>query len=285
MRAGRLVLLSLCLLIEARLKAQDLPRGPVHDSGDSVTGAYEGWFQNPDGTFTMLVGYFNRNRQEVVDIPIGPNNRIDPGGPDHGQPTHFLTRRQWGMFMITVPKDFGDKKLIWTIVANGKTTALPLDLNPLWEVMPFSEVGMGNTPPILRFEENGPSVQGPRPFAKTLTATAGSPLPLTVWVADDAKTFPGAKPPNSPPITVTWTKFRGQGKVTFANDKPAVELDKSKATAELPAAGKSTTSATFSEPGEYTLLVVINDWSGEGGRGFLCCWTNGEVQVTVKSAR
>jgi hypothetical protein len=258
---------------------------PVRDSGDSITGAYEGWFQNPDGTYTMLVGYFNRNRVEVLDIPIGPNNRIEPGGPDHGQPTHFLTRRQWGMFTINVPKDFGDKKLIWTIIANGKPTELPLDLNPLWEIMPFSEVGMGNTPPTLRFDENGPSVQGPKPIIKTLTATAGTPLPLNVWVADDAKTFPGAKPPNSPPITVTWTKFRGAGKVAFMNDKPAVQLDKGKATAELPAVGKATTSVTFSEPGDYTLLVVLNDWSGEGGRGFLCCWTNGQVQVKVQAAR
>ena len=73
--------------------------------------------------------------------------------------------------------------------------------------------------------------------------------------------------------------------MTFSNDKPAVELDQSKATAQLPAAGKATTSATFSEPGDYTLLVVINDWSGEGGRGFLCCWTDGQVQVKVKPAR
>ena len=258
---------------------------PVHDSGDSITGAYEGWFQNPDGTYTMLVGYFNRNRVEVADIPIGPNNRIEPGGPDHGQPTHFLPRRQWGMFTINVPKDFGDKKLIWTIVANGKPTELPLDLNPLWEIMPFSEVGMGNTPPVLRFEENGPSVQGPKPITNTLTATVATALALTVWVADDAKTFPGAKSPNSPPVTVTWTKFRGAGKVAFTSDKPAVQLDKGKATAELPAAGKATTSATFSEPGDYTLLVVLNDWSGEGGRGFLCCWTNGLVQVKVQAAR
>jgi len=26
----------------------------------------------------------------------------------------------------------------------------------------------------------------------------------------------------------------------------------------------------------------VNDYSGEGGGGFVCCWTNGEVRVTVK---
>ena len=54
-----------------------------------MTGAFEGWFPNQDGTFSLLVGYYNRNLREAVDIPIGPNNTIEPGGPDQGQPTHF----------------------------------------------------------------------------------------------------------------------------------------------------------------------------------------------------
>src|SRR5215469_4455232 len=51
-----------------------LPLEPLHESGQSVTGAYEGWFKNPDGTFSILFGYFNRNLKEEPDIPIGPNN-------------------------------------------------------------------------------------------------------------------------------------------------------------------------------------------------------------------
>ena len=73
----------------------------------------------------MLVGYFNRNAKEALDIPVGPNNRIEPGGPDMGQPTYFETRRQWGVFTIRVPKDFGTKKLTWTLTANGETNAVP----------------------------------------------------------------------------------------------------------------------------------------------------------------
>src|ERR1051326_2343670 len=78
----------------------------IAESGQSVTGAYEGWYPNADGTYSMLIGYFNRNSKETFDVPVGPNNRIEPGGPDQGQPTHFLPRRQWGVFTITVPKDF-----------------------------------------------------------------------------------------------------------------------------------------------------------------------------------
>src|SRR4051794_4177695 len=94
---------------------------PPHDSGQGVTPAYEGWFPNPDGTFSILFGYFNRNQKQELDIPLAPNNRIDPGGPDRGQPTHFPPRRRWGMFAINVPKNFTGK-LTWTLTANGKTT-------------------------------------------------------------------------------------------------------------------------------------------------------------------
>src|SRR5581483_6601265 len=124
---------------------------PFHNSGQSVTGAFEGWFANPDGTYSILLGYYNRNQQQELDIPVGAQNKIEPGGPDQGQPTHFLPGRQWGVFTVTVPKDFGDKKLTWTLVANGQTNSVPVDLKPLWEVEPFKDA-TGDTPPLLRFE-------------------------------------------------------------------------------------------------------------------------------------
>lgn len=279
------IVLAICAFMTVPLMAnaqpKPLPLEPVHDSGQSVTGAFEGWFKNPDGTFSILLGYFNRNLKEELDIPIGPNNRIEPGGPDRGQPTHFLPRRQWGVFTVTVPKDFGNSKLTWRLIANHQTTAIPVSLNPLWEVSPFEEEGIGNTPPTIRFEEGGPPVQGPRPITKSLTATLPNPLPLTVWVADDAKTLPRRANPG-PPVTATWSKFRGPGVVTFANARPPVEKLDGKTAAGF--SGKATTSVTFSEPGEYVLRVVANDWSGDGGRGFQCCWTNAQVNVSVKAA-
>jgi hypothetical protein len=30
------------------------------------------------------------------------------------------------------------------------------------------------------------------------------------------------------------------------------------------------------------LYLAANDWSGPGGRGFQCCWTNALVKVSVK---
>ena len=63
------------------LSAQMIPE-PRRGFGASVTGAYEGWYYNEDGSRSFLVGYYNRNSQQELDIPIGPNNRIEPGGPD-----------------------------------------------------------------------------------------------------------------------------------------------------------------------------------------------------------
>ena len=45
--------------------------------------------------------------------------------------------------------------------------------------------------------------------------------------------------------------------------------------------GKATTNVTFTEAGDYVLHVTVNDYSGEGGGGFQCCWTTGLVKVSV----
>lgn len=261
---------------------RQLPMEPTHDFGQSITGAFEGWFGNPDGSYSLLLGYYNRNTKQEMDIPLGPNNRIEPGGLDQGQPTHFLTGRQWGVFTVTVPKDFGTKKLTWTLVANGKTTVIPMSLNPLWEVSPFIEAG-SNTPPFISFEEGKLGVQGPRGSSATFATTLPNTLTLTIWLADDAKAPRSASQGlRAGPVTVSWSKFRGPGDVTFANSKPAVEKAESKLTPAPAFTGKAMTTATFSEPGQYVLRVVANDASGDGGRGFQCCWSNAQVKVSVK---
>jgi hypothetical protein len=265
-------------------QAPVLPLGPVRNAGEAVTAAFEGWFYHPDGSVSLLVGYFNRNLKQVLDIPVGPNNRIEPGGPDYGQPTHFLPRRQWGVFTIPVPKDFGDKKLTWTIVANGFTTSIPLSVHKQYQVEPYEEKGMGNTPPTLRLEPGGTTHTGP-PIgtAANLTASVGEPLTLTAWITDKpAKIIVNVpRPPGGggrgrgprPDLLLTWTMLRGPGEVTFAKEKP--DIDKA-------ADGKTSTTATFSAPGEYVLRAQANDTSGEGGGGFQCCWTNALVKVSVK---
>ena len=261
---------------------QSLPLEPQHEAGASITGAFEGWFKNSDGTYSLLLGYYNRNRKEEVDIPAGPDNRIEPGGPDRGQPTHFITGRDWGAFTIKVPADFGENKLTWTLTVNSQTTTIPASLKADWEISPFREAAVGNTPPELRFEEKGPSVQGPRGLTTERAATVGIPLSLRTWVSDDARftSNSGARPKNLPsPVTLRWTMYRGPAPVKFSQDRPMVEKIE---LAGVAFAGMAATAATFSEPGEYVLRAVANDYSGEGGGGFQCCWTSGLVKVSVK---
>ncbi len=270
----------------------------VRERGSSVTGAYEGWYRNKDGSVSVLVGYFNRNTKQELDIPIGPNNRIEPGGPDQGQPTHFMPGRQHGVFTLKAPADFANQKLTWTLVANGQTNTITLHMRQEWIVEPFEDAASKNTPPVVRFQPDGAALTGPPSgIAATFTTVQSSPLSLTAWVTDEpaklnvanAQLTPAAgsgagggrgrgategAPAGRPPVSASWSMFRGPGTVTFDPPQPPVNRPD----------GKATTTATFSAPGEYILRLQANDSSGDGGGGFQCCWTNVHVGVTVKAA-
>lgn len=254
---------------------QQLPLEPIRERGQGVYPVYEGWYKNADGSLTFLVGYFNRNTREAIDVPVGPNNKVEPGGPDLGQPTHFEPRRGWGVFTIKVPADFGTKKLVWTLNVNGLNASVPMHLDPNWFIEPFEDAASKNRPPALRFEKAGrPFLGPPVGVAAELTAFAGEPLLLALYASDVKPTANLATRTRLPRerLDLTWTKFRGPGAVAFANHRPAVEN------------GQAATTATFAQPGDYVLRVEANDETGEGGGGFQCCWTSALVQVSVRPA-
>ncbi len=241
--------------------AQQLPLEPLRESGQSVTPAYEGWYRNSDGTISLLVGYFNRNLKQELDIPIGADNHVDPGGPDRGQPTHFLTHRQWGMFTIVVPAAT-DKPLTWTLVSGGRTAVVPLTLNKDYEISPFKDPALGNTPPVVRLEGVASKFQGPpRGLAATLRGTVGQPIALRAAVSDDMVVDP-RRPADAQKSFERWSAFRGPG-VHFLNPT------------------SPETAATFDAAGEYVVRLQANDVSGEGGGGFQCCWTSVLVKVLI----
>ena len=278
-----------------------LPSEPPRGFGASITGAFEGWFQNPDGSYSFLVGYLNRNRQRAVDVPIGPNNRLEPGpstsfktsGPDMGQPTHFLPGRRTGMFIVTVPKDFTpQQRLTWTIVVNGVSNAIPLRLHTDYNISPlkiqYDTTGYNNTPPKLRFVESGATFQAPLATihtpAQTLAATLATPLALPLWTEDDAAFSSGSNAPlpdpPPPPVEILWSKYRGPGDVTFDHAEPKLEV-LAGGKVNQPFRGRGATTARFSAPGEYLLHVLASDYSGDGGGGEVCCWTTAIVRVIV----
>jgi hypothetical protein len=204
-----------------------LPLAPLGLRGEAVFPAYEGWGPHTDGTTVLLLGYFNRNKGEALDIPIGPNNRIEPGGPDFGQPTHFRSGRQHGVFGISVPKDFGNKKLTWTIVANGHSSVVSFWTNPAYWIDFFKNPADGNEPPVIRFSPTGPTLTGPpkEPVQASLAGTVGQSVSLSLWASDRPETTvhdPNPRPGqgrgrgrgNEPEgdIIINWTKYRARSR-------------------------------------------------------------------------
>ena len=274
--SSAVVLAAVLGLALTTIEGRQLPLPALKDSGEAIYPAFEGWYQNPDGSYSLLLGYYNRNQKQVLEVPVGADNRIEPGGPDMGQPTYFQAKRGWGVFAIKVPKDFGsEKRYTWTIVANGKTASVPVGLIKDYQIEPFKDAAEGNLPPVLKFSPTGKTFTGPPvTIAHELTGAVGQPVTLEVYTSDDMREEAGddaAAAARRPKLAQSWHKHRGPGQVTFSEQRP-----------KIGEGGKSTTTATFSAVGDYMLRAQANDVSGEGGGGFQCCWTNAYVKVTIK---
>ena len=321
-------MVTACLTLMAAGQVKPPPGGvlaePPGNSGGPLYATFEGWGPLKDGTNALLLGYFNRNKQQELDIPIGAENRIEPGGPDYGQPTHFLTGRQYGMFAITVPKDFGNKKLTWTIVANGHTTNVSFWLNPPYFIDFFKNTANENEPPRIKFAMAGPEYMGPprERFVATLSATAGQPLDLSAWAADQPPTrlfettpaggdtaavarpagganepmpaFIGGRVVNTGPpapgggAAAAERRPRGDIQVSWKKYRGPGEVKIATETISLENGGDAKkfldakTTAIFGAPGTYWLRAQVNDSSGNGGGGDQCCWTSAHIVVNVK---
>jgi hypothetical protein len=159
-----------------------------YSSGQTVAPAYEGWDQNPDGSFNIIFGYMNRNWEEELDVPVGPGNNIQPGSPDQGQPTHFYPRRNRFVFSVRVPKDFGDKELVWTLTTHGQTIkaygTLKQDffVDDMVRMSETGALGAGVSSPEIR-RNKPPVVEAVGDSVRT--AKVGEPLTLWVHVTDD----------------------------------------------------------------------------------------------------
>ena len=240
------------LVADAQSRDAPIP----HDVGQSASPSFEGWYPNEDGTFSLSFGYFNRNYEQTLDVPIGPDNHFTPGPEDRGQPTHLLPRRQTGVFTVVVPADFGDRALTWSLSAGGETFAVPGHLRPEWQIDALEEVTSGNRPPELSFDVQGGEPrrgQGPGGVRQSLTARAGAPMTLTIGVRDDRvqKQSLQGRPTR---MGLVWSKYRGAGSVVIADSAPAIPED-----------GLTTTTVTFSEPGHYVLRALA--WDDSGGQG------------------
>ena len=216
-------------------------------------------------------------------MPLGPNNHVEPSGPDRGQPAYFYPRMNRFAFTVTVPNDWGKKEVTWSVTAHGRTDQAVGWLQPEWEIdrkTELSTTGRGTTfdddetieknqAPTIRVAAVRPialpqtlsllvsaadpdNLPPPDPPRQQLRA-AGQETPPTLLGNGDA---PVNVPlgPNRPPLpprgqlTVNWIVFRGPAKVTF---QPGGWQSVKNGTAA--------TTAIFIEPGDYVLRASASD--------------------------
>jgi hypothetical protein len=227
-----------------------------------------------------------------MQIPIGPANNIQPGGPDRGQPTYFYARTNRKTFMVNVPVDFGKKEVVWTLTVNGKTRTAYGHLRPDWEITPdggasgtrTTQEARGNKPPMLALSPAMPAQVGKTASLVAIVSDDGQPVPRgRMKAAVGQETPPGLSsgrkdvPVNLPwlreeersggpgapgdGLTVRWVVFRGPAAATFS--PPSAK----------PTDGKATTSVTFTVPGEYVLRAAAHD-------GLLTTYRDVAISVT-----
>lgn len=260
-----------------------------YNKGQAVQPIFEGWSWAPDGSINMHFGYLNRNYVEEPTIPIGPDNNIQPGGPDRGQPTYFYSRTNRNLFTVNVPKDWDKKReLIWSVTVNGKTERAVGWLQAEWEIDPVGGAGGGggDTSPE-RVANKAPVVAiAPVPSAKVSAAVS-----VTTTVTDDGLPKPRPRPKpavgqetpptlqggeeapvNVPVIAARTIRETPPGAtanaaavraplalhVTWSVWRGPADADFSPKYSEAKD-GKTTTAVTFRKPGEYVLRAVAND--------------------------
>ena len=212
----------LLLPAAAPARAQELVRPDLK----TISPVFDGWLRNPDGSFTLFFGYFNRNSGETP-IPLGPDNQVRPAPDDRGQPTNFLPLRQWHVFRVSVPPGWDDE-VVWTlgVPGTGRREQTRGSLNAIYEI------GDPGGP-------QAPAVSGvPR---GSVTARVGRPLALAA-AASPADAERGE-------LAVRWSKNRGPaaGRVTFSAPEALA------------------TTATFSAPGTYELRLRVDEHVNMGG--------------------
>jgi hypothetical protein len=256
----------LCLCVSVFSQTPQLPTELPQvrfNSGQNIVPYFEGWIRNPDGTFDLVFGYFNRNWKEELIIPAGSDNKVEPNGPEAGQPTYFLPRRQRWLYRLRVPADFGNKEVTWTITAHGRTETAYGSLLAAQEINDRVVSTNGNLDPGEGDPNEPPSIT----VARTQTATTSTPLRLSASIRDDGLPKPrvpraprpaasggfGAQVDRGAPaapkgLTITWLQYGGPGKALFEE------------TGAIPVSnGQTATTVRFSEPGTYRLRAIAND--------------------------
>ena len=247
---------ALLLLAAGALSAQFPIAGARYNRGQDVSPTFDGWERNRDGSSRFYFGYYNRNANEEIDVPIGPDNSFDRGDGDQGQPTHFYPGRRWFVFSVVVPKDWPlDKRLVWTLTSKGRTDVSKGWLQPEWEVDKLLISKNAISDPFLRTSNSNPTPDNQAPVLTASPAqpvTLPAPAVLTATATDDGlpKPGPGDRGGRVQGVQIRWILYRGPAPVQFDPDvSPAVY-------------GQPLTSQTkvsFTRPGAHRIRAIATD--------------------------
>jgi len=287
------------------VQAQQLPtisrplglRAPV---GLPVIPIFEGAYENEDGSVTYSFGYLNRNTAEAIEIPLGPNNRIEPAEFGGLQPSRFETTRHTGVFTVTVPASMRDGEVWWYIkTGQHEELKVPGRRGRLGYTLDRTPRPAGSVAPVASFVEGGPQVQDPDGLVaeETLTVKAGAPVTLSAQVDDiSVRDMTDTRNADGVPVRVSWYKHQGEGQVTFErhpSSEPPPALSELQIARGATQAGPDETQiasgtgsanviATFSQPGEYMIRTLVDNWAADDStEADQCCWTNLYQRVTV----
>ncbi len=149
----------------------------------SVSPVLECVAQTGDG-YIAHFGY-NNTSGEVVEIPVGPNNRFNPDPQDRGQPTAFEAGRSAFFPDSAVQIPFDGNTLVWSLA--GRTATASANSNPCgFHILFDKEWVIGENP------TDAPSV--PEGFQITASGSFGSTATCTWTGAELACEY--SNPPN-----------------------------------------------------------------------------------------
>jgi len=218
--------------------------------------AYDGFWKNPDGSYTVAFAYFSHNA-ETVTVPAGTANAFAPAPGDRQQPTVFKPGHWRFQCVMVVGPEF-DGKMVWTLSYAGTTTGTSQHmLQSNWYLVEgaeevkkidYAKVKRGvclNRAPVVRVL----GTVGRGENAKLApVASVGEQYSLFGSVNDEGL-------PRGRTIVTGWKQVSGPGTAKFQD------------------AAVARTHVSFPAPGEYVLELTASDSELS---------SSARVEVTVK---